>query len=525
MGGLRNCMSDFPNSIFTPRTSENLPGVVYDPLKSTEVFAEDYSLPAAEIVAIETTLGTTPQGAYVTVKAWLTALAAVCADFVSSASIDPGHLHSKLVASDGAPDPALAVNAAGKVGIGMTVPYSDELTVRGATGLVAADSGYFRHTTGGGKNYIESGLERTAGSAADLIFSDMFAVTPWLTILAASGNVGIGISTPAERLTVEGNLKISNGYYLIFRNSNIQIHSHNANELTLESIGTNGAIKFEATDYSAFFDNAGNERVRILASGNVGIGTPTPSAQLHCLSATGASIKLEKTGTNAGIAQIYNDGNFVMVGRGSSPNRRVVFYDQMLSGAGNTVTTPAFANFNDLNTGIYFPDNTDKIAIVTGGVERLRVDDAGKVGIGTTVPGAMLQVEKVAGADAVGGAVIIGRNDSTNWRAGAVFPYYYNANVAGDKDTLSFAVSASTTSPATVGKVKMVITDSGKVGIGTTSPTALLDVNSDVVRLRTAKTPASAGAAGNAGDICWDASYIYVCVATNTWMRSALVTW
>jgi hypothetical protein len=65
----------------------------------------------------------------------------------------------------------------------------------------------------------------------------------------------------------------------------------------------------------------------------------------------------------------------------------------------------------------------------------------------------------------------------------------------------------------------------GKVGIGTTATTALLDVNSDVLRLRTAKTPASATAAGNAGDICWDASYIYICTATNTWKRVAISTW
>lgn len=38
-------------------------------------------------------------------------------------------------------------------------------------------------------------------------------------------------------------------------------------------------------------------------------------------------------------------------------------------------------------------------------------------------------------------------------------------------------------------------------------------------------TPASAGAAGSEGRICWDASYIYVCVATNTWKRVAIATW
>ena len=37
--------------------------------------------------------------------------------------------------------------------------------------------------------------------------------------------------------------------------------------------------------------------------------------------------------------------------------------------------------------------------------------------------------------------------------------------------------------------------------------------------------PASATATGTAGDIRYDADYIYICVATNTWKRSAITTW
>ena len=39
------------------------------------------------------------------------------------------------------------------------------------------------------------------------------------------------------------------------------------------------------------------------------------------------------------------------------------------------------------------------------------------------------------------------------------------------------------------------------------------------------KTPASAAAAGVAGTITWDANYLYVCTATNTWKRVAIATW
>ena len=55
--------------------------------------------------------------------------------------------------------------------------------------------------------------------------------------------------------------------------------------------------------------------------------------------------------------------------------------------------------------------------------------------------------------------------------------------------------------------------------------TAPLDVVGDTVRVRTARTPASATDTGNAGEICWDTNYVYVCVATNTWKRTALSTW
>jgi hypothetical protein len=38
-------------------------------------------------------------------------------------------------------------------------------------------------------------------------------------------------------------------------------------------------------------------------------------------------------------------------------------------------------------------------------------------------------------------------------------------------------------------------------------------------------TPASSSAPGKQGMICWDVNYIYVCTATNTWQRVALLTW
>ena len=46
-----------------------------------------------------------------------------------------------------------------------------------------------------------------------------------------------------------------------------------------------------------------------------------------------------------------------------------------------------------------------------------------------------------------------------------------------------------------------------------------------LLNLAVSKTPANSGATGTAGDICWDASYIYVCTSTDTWKRAAISTW
>ena len=39
------------------------------------------------------------------------------------------------------------------------------------------------------------------------------------------------------------------------------------------------------------------------------------------------------------------------------------------------------------------------------------------------------------------------------------------------------------------------------------------------------KTPASATSTGVAGEMAWDASYVYVCISTDVWKRSPLTTW
>lgn len=51
------------------------------------------------------------------------------------------------------------------------------------------------------------------------------------------------------------------------------------------------------------------------------------------------------------------------------------------------------------------------------------------------------------------------------------------------------------------------------------------NINGETLTITKSKTPASASASGTQGEIAWDSSYIYVCVANNTWKRVAISTW
>jgi len=190
-----------------------------------------------------------------------------------------------------------------------------------------------------------------------------------------------------------------------------------------------------------------------------------------------------------------------------------------ISKTGSSLADLATRSAGDLSSG-----NLDAARLPTGGSwglsSDLNIDDklyidnyTGFVGIGTAIPQERLHVQSSGGQgvrvlDATAARLYLTSNNTDGWLL---------QHVVSDQRFRLYNQS--------VGQEQLTVTSGGNVGIGTTSPTAVLHVASDILRLQTAKTPASASAAGNAGDICWDSGYVYVCVATNTWKRASLATW
>ena len=152
-------------------------------------------------------------------------------------------------------------------------------------------------------------------------------------------------------------------------------------------------------------------------------------------------------------------------------------------GAG-TVSAPAITTSGDTNTGIFFPA-ADTIAFSEGGVERMRIDSAGNVGIGTDSPDIKLDVVGGTTSGAVddalllqGGVAGVAGSGAALYLSGgggvarAVEIAGVNVGGANNAHAMVFSTSAGSAAPAE----RMRIDSVGNVGIGTTAPGALLDV-------------------------------------------------
>jgi len=148
--------------------------------------------------------------------------------------------------------------------------------------------------------------------------------------------------------------------------------------------------------------------------------------------------------------------------------------------ADGTVSLPSITNIGDTNTGIFFPA-ADTIAFTEGGVESMRIDSSGNLGIGTSSPTSKLTVN-ATNAGYTDGIDIINTTDfgygtSVNFRniptsggsltTVAQIQQYYQAS---NKYGLTFSKYNSSLAEA------MRIDSDGNVGIGTSSPATRLNI-------------------------------------------------
>jgi hypothetical protein len=143
--------------------------------------------------------------------------------------------------------------------------------------------------------------------------------------------------------------------------------------------------------------------------------------------------------------------------------------------------TPSLKFTGDTNTGIYSP-GADQVGISTGGTGRLFIDSSGRVGIGSTSPNGTLDVAngdayitKNSGGDAAG---VTSQSLYIRTQSGNLARLYSTSAGSGGPNgfggNLYFQTKADNGNLAD----RVTITQTGNVGIGTTAPNSVLQVNS-----------------------------------------------
>jgi len=145
-----------------------------------------------------------------------------------------------------------------------------------------------------------------------------------------------------------------------------------------------------------------------------------------------------------------------------------------LSDVDGSAATPAIRG-TDANTGIFFPA-ADTIAFAEGGVESMRINASGNLGIGTTSPSARLEVTDTSAAAATALVQLTGQNNyqfniqsvtTTNSTVGA----RYNFEINSSNGEFSWSNS---------GGERARIDSSGNLLVGTTTAAGVLDVEKAV---------------------------------------------
>ena len=252
----------------------------------------------------------------------------------------------------------------------------------------------------------------------------------------STGNIGIGTDSPVTKLSVsDGTNCLHVGYdasgpYISGANNPFTVYKR---------------LSYDATDHVFYSSSA--EAMRITSAGNVGIGTSSPSEVLHI---KGNQRISAPTGTSvSAVLDLY--GNNSNTYGGSNVVRSRI--ESLTAG-------DAFGSI----LKFYTNDSSNALQ------ERVRIDSAGNVGIGTSSPdnGVLTILKNTSNAAEDTYAISI-----QSFTANAYTELLFGADDTVDAGIIQSAAKGTSFS----GKKLALNPNGGNVGIGTTSPNVQLEVS------------------------------------------------
>ena len=344
--------------------------------------------------------------------------------------------------------------------------------------------------------------ESTATPAALAFYTYNSGLNEKMRITSA-GNVGIGLTNPADRLdlydsddnvgmyfhTATSGTGVGNGLRVGQNNANAFVWNYEATPLSLATGGT-ARLTINATGGIRFNTGYGAGTLVTDASGNVTVSSgggaggpylPLSAGQSYPLTGTlyGTSTNFSGNGDYAGSMTLGTGASTaeasLTIGQGRTDSG--YSYIDLVGGTtysdyglriirGNTGSNAdsLIIHRGQGNLNIQTTDSAS-ILLKTAGNEKMRITSTGNVGIGTTSPAAGLQVAK-------GGSTIPAAGSST---ASAVFGNStsddnYGVAIGANSSGVGYISSQRTDGAATTYNLA-IQPNGGNVGIGTASPT------------------------------------------------------
>ena len=299
------------------------------------------------------------------------------------------------------------------------------------------------------------------GSAS--VGSGYYALAAPTDGLIVQGNVGIGTTAPGAKLEVNAG-----------SNDGVRINNGTVNGVVFNTNNSSMTVGTVSNHPLSLYTNNTN-RLFIDASGNVGIGTSNPSS------------KFEVNDTNSLVTSRGTAGYGSFYAIGSGTNNSYFFLGNASHGEQGRVSAS--------DGGILTFSNGNSAT------ERMRIDGVGNVGIGTPSPNKKLTVTNPSGggnltpvefsqggqqgwgiglvlrtigtSNADGAALLFRNHDSKNWQIrGETSGNGFQINEDGGDN--EYGASG-------FGTPRLHIAPGGNIGIGTSSPSAKLEVAGNVI--------------------------------------------
>ena len=383
----------------------------------------------------------------------------------------------------------MRITSAGNVGIGTTSPDNISSTgtvlsistqgalttnsLAGSLTFLTNDASFTNTYADGVTTEISSICESTTGAAYGLSFSTSTITSSNRAErlrITATGNVGIGTTTPFAKFHVKNGNTLSsaltNTSALIegFSQSILQIASHSSGFSQIafgdQDDGFDGGFIYSNASRYLSIETANAERMRINSSGNVAIGTTIPSAKLHVQGSSGNSSLLLIRDTNSTLGTKL--ATFIQQDGTNNPNLDISSNSTgILVNTGFSTGIPGSFTLQSNGGNSYIAFNT------SGANERMRIKNNGNVGIGTISPVSPLTVKSNSVSSGESG-IVIQANGNTN----SIIKLGERATDGARLEMLDAGVTKIAL--FTDGTDNYI--NAGNVGIGTTNPGGKLDI-------------------------------------------------